>query len=68
VIDWTEANCGGCRYWAKKAGEKARGECRRRAPAPANADDANEEGWPTYGAAWPLTFDDDWCGEFKPKT
>ena len=41
--------CGRCIWWAHKANRV--GRCRRRAPV--------------VGDGWPVTFDTDWCGDFK---
>lgn len=46
--------CGDCAYWERNG--DGTGECRRRTPAFIDVDDGNCR-------VWPMTFDDDWCGD-----
>lgn len=60
-------SCPGCRFW--DAFDARSGECRRHAPTAvqfAQTQDANERGGDS-GAVWPVTSDDDWCGEWEAK-
>jgi hypothetical protein len=51
------ARCADCRFWHRLGEEN--GECRRYPPAIGDKTGSRN-------AAWPTTFDDDWCGEWKP--
>lgn len=62
----TERICAQCRYWqadtqytTKEMPEPRIGECRRHSP-PALRSTANAAYW-----AWPLTRDNEWCGDWK---
>lgn len=74
--------CGDCRFWRRAtedfaggAIETLHGECRRYAPRPGsdqlaralNRLDATGHTDPRLDALWPLTNEDDFCGEFTPK-
>jgi hypothetical protein len=73
--------CATCRFWKAvedQEGEDLRGECRRLPPtfnAPAarrwfvswSGEHADAMGREDYSEGfWPLTWDDDWCGEHQP--
>jgi hypothetical protein len=62
--------CRGCRFW-KDHGVTGFGDCRRYAPrpklSPAPKDDDDLIARPNLEARWPVTFEEDWCGEFKEK-
>lgn len=49
-----EASCSNCMYW--QALDDTAGNCRRHAPRPRTS----EHTW-----RWPVTDDDDWCGEWE---
>lgn len=51
-----DIDCGTCGYWAAFGDGDGTGNCRRYAPRPRN----NEQ-----DAAWPITKDSDWCGEWS---
>ncbi len=53
--------CEECRFWDSKTGVLSEGDgyCRRKAPTP----DKHDASWPI----WPITDQDDWCGEGKKK-
>ena len=59
-----KAHCEACIYWeydgisGRTADTSGQGWCRRNPPVVVTP----KEGWDTV---WPLTFDSDWCGEFK---
>lgn len=58
--------CETCRFWRRLDGEEVldgQGECRRHAPSPTL--EIRDDG---YGALWPETWDEDWCGEHEPAT
>jgi hypothetical protein len=63
-----EQNCEACRFWRTLPDddEETFGQCRRSAPSPVyrKLEDIGAE--PSYGQ-WPLTYYEDWCGEFEPK-
>jgi hypothetical protein len=53
AVDVAPQNCGSCRFWF------ARGDiCRRRAPTT----DSRE-----WASVWPVTRDDEWCGEWEAR-
>ena len=55
--------CLGCRYWKRTDN---RGECRAHPPIPILQWKAVLDVSVTVAeTAWPLTFADDWCGEFS---
>lgn len=57
--------CKGCRYFKPNQKQQGReGECRRYAPRP-HADSDDLLG--TFFVAFPVVFDDDWCGEFAER-
>ena len=51
----TEEACGDCHFWDPNTGVEG-GYCRRRSPVC--------EPRPFAQARWPLTNEDDWCGDF----
>lgn len=57
--------CMNCRFWQRKE-EAYRGRCRRHAPRPLllTDDDPEDE---LCNASWPITMDDDWCGQWVSK-
>lgn len=58
--------CSNCRYWEREDELSDGGICRRYPPSiRTTAMDDNDEysGYPI----WPLTLEDEWCGEHKPK-
>jgi hypothetical protein len=64
-------NCKGCRFWLNWDAEETNlGECHRFPPRMATVPRSGAES--TYMATlrpadggWPLTYPDDWCGEFQ---
>lgn len=46
--------CTTCRFWKRTGEHSPRGLCRRNAPTDVT------------GGIWPVTRDEDWCGEYKP--
>jgi hypothetical protein len=65
-------NCKGCRFWLNWDTEDTNmGECHRFPPRMATVQASGSEGpskmtvRPEDGG-WPLTYPDDWCGEFQP--
>jgi hypothetical protein len=66
-----ETYCKNCRFWRKSLNEKTPsvGECRRYAPSPRSLllpREGPEEGVQSdLDAHWPVTWDDEWCGEFE---
>lgn len=63
--------CSNCRYWDTYEDGDESGVCRRyppRIPHPsmANLDEDGNCGWEEY-PIWPLTMDEEWCGEHKLK-
>lgn len=63
----SEIYCKDCAYWDEMGqGSPTRmreGRCRRHAPHPHQSDMQEGE-----GTMWPATFEDDWCGESRPRT
>lgn len=62
------ATCESCGFWQRSNAVDGEamdgGECRRRAPVPAALPCCeNEDAGPPVFAAWPVTFEGDWCGE-----
>ena len=55
----SEARCDNCRFWLKSEKIPGTGECRRHTPR------GLEDYMPM--AYWPVTKQDDWCGEFEAK-
>lgn len=60
-----QMQCKTCRFWRKPM-DRISGECRRNAPKPIGwvAGNDDEENIPRVEAVWPVTFDDDFCGEW----
>lgn len=53
--------CGNCRYWEEQSVDIAPlGECRIHAPTVRSDDQVIKE----MLGAWPITCEDDWCGQF----
>jgi len=64
-------HCKGCRFWLNWDTEDTNlGECHRFPPRMATVRESGPEG-PTTATVrpedggWPLTYPDDWCGEFQ---
>ena len=59
------AICLGCKFWMPDSETPNFGECRRNAPIPANELNPSENAFrgQSYNTFWPMTFEDDWCGE-----
>lgn len=58
--------CADCKFWKAKDGgtfDEGTGECRRYAARPVVLDDDAELPRSPF-PAWPLTLDDQFCGEF----
>ena len=61
--------CKKCVFWSSEVVEgevQLFGTCRRRAPHPRSAVDTGNQR-PDRWAEWPLTTEDDWCGEFNKR-
>jgi hypothetical protein len=64
--------CKQCRFWLNWDSENTNlGECHRFPPRMAMRDENGPEGMATItvrpeDGGWPLTYPDDWCGEFQP--
>jgi hypothetical protein len=52
-------SCNACRYW--KPASSGLGKCRRSPPAVVSGINVTHAG---LGGTWPLTYADQWCGEF----
>ena len=69
--------CDQCKFWRQDFTESdpskqsLGGECRRHSPQPSYDPgpfyDLDDQTF-TYFPSWPITDDDDWCGEWQPKT
>ena len=65
-------NCKRCRFWLNWDTEDTNlGECHRFPPRMALVHGSGPEGASTAtvrpeDGGWPLTYPDDWCGEFQP--
>jgi hypothetical protein len=66
-----ERKCESCEFW-REFSQKS-GECLRNAPSPSRYSDStqNDEHQRNdsilSGTRWPMTYSDQWCGEFKEK-
>lgn len=56
--------CVNCRYYDPDSLGDEWGACRRRAPVPIPFHRLEDEGG---SAAWPEVYEDDWCGEYRPR-
>lgn len=61
-------------FWDVGRVTLGRGECRRSAPHPLSIyesghddEETAEDDYFKRTVFWPITANDDWCGEFKPK-
>ena len=65
-----DEQCENCRFWSAQTGRDSFGWCRRRAPVTAaikveaDGPDSDDDRY----AAWPLTYEADWCGEYERTT
>ena len=55
--------CTTCRFWRHEQPGPT-GLCVRYAPAPVNR---NHYGAPLHDAMWPITWSENWCGEWEAK-
>jgi len=72
-----QVECHKCRFWNKGVDgdlDADQGTCRRRAPSVVNpwVYDPNTADWTRFCDAetewrWPITGDDEWCGEAQPR-
>ena len=64
----SEPECANCRYWKREAKDSDTGICRRYPPNIAHQEMYMEDsdGYADY-PVWPLTLDDEWCGEHSLK-
>ncbi len=57
--------CQSCRFYCVEQNREGAGLCRRRPPVvPTRMGDR----FSNDSAIFPVVFDDDWCGEFEPRT
>ncbi len=66
----TITSCAECRFWDRLATLGSMGDCRRHAPRHLWIEihpGTQDEECPREGV-WPLTCEDDWCGEFEADT
>lgn len=56
--------CGGCAFWLENSANSHEGECRRFPPVWEKTSDASPR-W--RKGIWPMTSNDDGCGEFQTK-
>jgi hypothetical protein len=72
-----EERCGACKWWTNHDAKNSDlGECRRYPPAmglsvrsfppPSGPDGPALDTVRPQDGGWPLTFPDDWCGEWAP--
>lgn len=73
MSDERAERCECCRFWEREEDDKIGvGDCRRYPPAMAlvQTSDCLDDEWtvrrPAYNGGFPITFEDDWCGEFQP--
>jgi hypothetical protein len=62
--------CADCKFWNRDEGPFEVGRCHRYAPRPvvvAGTEEGEEPLARPDLPVWPLTIDEDWCGEFIPK-
>jgi hypothetical protein len=57
-----DAKCGNCRFWEMFPDPNGPGVCRRHAPRPKMTASMSVT---KTTATWPITHDDDWCGEYE---
>lgn len=60
-----QPRCDQCRFSCQIGGAIEIMICRRHAPKPMAE---RGDGDSTFDTIWPMVLDDDWCGEFQPKT
>jgi hypothetical protein len=61
LVPHMTAHCSSCRFWESPWEKAEIGLCRRYAPRPSRRDGVG------CGADWPMTSEDDFCGEHEPK-
>jgi hypothetical protein len=70
-------HCKDCKFWDKSEPGYIYGDCHRRAPGTDLSVTARPSGTyervevtitSTHRPRWPNTHQDDWCGEFEPKS
>ena len=54
--------CETCQYWRRDDKDTERGGCYRYAPRPQSM-----SGDSPYVVSWPVSYIDDWCGEWREK-
>ena len=68
-----EANCYDCVFWDARRGdeETEEGACRRYSPRPRfeipDLESPENDGLGSRFVVWPVTYSDNWCGEFERK-
>ena len=58
-------HCKDCKYWYQSDSHLELGECRLKSPVWDVTTDKGKN--PHYSAAWPYTYNIDWCGKFERK-
>ena len=57
--------CQHCKFWSNNHPVKGYGYCRRYAPRPVSKEDACATEVMGVIVGWPVTYEDEGCGEFK---
>jgi len=57
--------CGECKFWEAEKEQSTLGRCRRHAPK--TITNGLSEKHVAVTTVWPLTTDQDWCGEWSAK-
>lgn len=58
-----DSYCGACLFWQSTNEDLSTGLCRRMAPRVFFV----KEDQKSLETMWPVTYGDDWCGEYEPK-
>jgi hypothetical protein len=57
-----ERRCANCEFWRQRKGVPTNGFCQKNAPFPKVHSPRT-----TLFVSWPMTMEDDWCGEFQER-
>jgi hypothetical protein len=57
-----ERRCANCEFWKQRRGVPTSGFCQKNAPLPEVHSPRT-----TLYVTWPITLEDDWCGQFQQR-